>query len=201
MCVVCVCVGGVCALLIKPSILLSSSILLSLITRTQSRDAIIDGTHPCTREEGIQFAALQCQIQYGNHNEAKHKPGFLNLVEFLPTEYTKLKGIEKNIFSDHRKLHNLSEINARFRYIQLCRSLRTYGVTFFLVKVRGRVVEPTAINLSTVDPISMILKKTFQMMCFNPKVWRGHNLSFFGLGPWAIIHGIDKLANTFISHI
>ena len=104
-------------------------------THTQSRDAIIDSTHPCTREEAIQFAALQCQVQYGNHNEAKHKPGFLDLNEFLPREYTKLKAIEKNIFADHRKLHNLSELNAKFRYIQLCRSLRTYGVTFFLVKV------------------------------------------------------------------
>ena len=36
---------------------------------------------------------------------------------------------------EHRKLHNLSELHAKFRYIQLCRSLRTYGVTFFLVKV------------------------------------------------------------------
>ena len=61
-------------------------------------------------------------------------------MEFLPREYTKIKGIEKNIFAEHRKLHNLSEINARFRYIQLCRSLRTYGVTFFLVKVGGMIV-------------------------------------------------------------
>ncbi len=37
------------------------------------------------------------------------------------------------------------------------------------------------------------------MMCFNPKFHRGPNLTFFGLGPWAIIHGIAKLANTFIS--
>ena len=39
-------------------------------------------------------------------------------------------------------------------------------------------------------------------MCFNPKFHWGPNLSFFGLGPWAIIiHGIAKLANTFISPI
>ena len=101
----------------------------------QSRDAIVEGAHPCTREEALQFAALQCQVAYGNHSEAKHKPGFLNLGEFLPQEYIKIKGIEKVIFSEHRKLHNLSELNAKFRYIQLCRSLRTYGVTFFLVKV------------------------------------------------------------------
>ncbi len=38
-------------------------------------------------------------------------------------------------------------------------------------------------------------------MCLNPTFRRGPNLSFFGLGPWAIIHGIVKLANTFISQI
>jgi len=34
----------------------------------------------------------------------------------------------------------MSELNAKFRYIQLCQSLRTYGVTFFLVKekMKGR---------------------------------------------------------------
>ena len=39
------------------------------------------------------------------------------------------------------------------------------------------------------------------MMCLNPKFRWGHNLSFFSLEPWAIIHGIAKLANTFISQI
>ena len=44
------------------------------------------------------------------------------------------------MLQEHRKLHNMSELNAKFRYIQLCRSLRTYGVTFFLVKekMKGR---------------------------------------------------------------
>ncbi len=34
------------------------------------------------------------------------------------------------------------------------------------------------------------------MMCFNPKVCWGQNLSFFGLG-----HGVAKLSNNFISQI
>ena len=38
-------------------------------------------------------------------------------------------------------------------------------------------------------------------MCFNPKFCWGPNLSFFGLGPWAIIHGMAKLANTYIAQI
>ncbi len=54
-------------------------------------------------------------------------------------------------------------------------------------------------KLSTVDPMSKILgfseslENSFQIMCFNfnPKFHRGPNLSFFGLGPWAIIiHGM-----------
>ncbi len=35
------------------------------------------------------------------------------------------------------------------------------------------------------------------MTCLNPTFHWCHNLAFFGLGPWAIIHGIVKLANTF----
>ena len=38
-------------------------------------------------------------------------------------------------------------------------------------------------------------------MCFNTTFCWDHNLSFFGLGPWAIIHGTTKLANTFISSL
>ena len=102
----------------------------------KTRRAIIGGIYPCTCDEASQFAALQCQIQYGNHNETKHKSGFLVLEEYLPCEYVKLKGIETSIFANHRKLRNLSETNAKFRYIQLCRSLRTYRVTFFMVKVK-----------------------------------------------------------------
>ncbi len=39
------------------------------------------------------------------------------------------------------------------------------------------------------------------MMCFNPTFRRDPNFSFFGLGPWAIIHGVAKLANIFISDL
>jgi talin len=43
----------------------------------QARDAIVSGKHPCTEQEASQLAALQCQIQFGNHEPDKHKPGFI----------------------------------------------------------------------------------------------------------------------------
>lgn len=43
----------------------------------QARDAILDGTHPVTQDKACEFAGIQCHIQFGDHNENKHRPGFL----------------------------------------------------------------------------------------------------------------------------
>jgi len=48
-----------------------------LKSKIKALEAIVKGTHPCTLEEAAQFAALQCQVQYGNHEPDRHKPGFL----------------------------------------------------------------------------------------------------------------------------
>lgn len=101
----------------------------------QLRDAIINGTLPCTRDESVKLAALQCQILHGNHDKDRHKPGFLELHNFLPYQYAKQRGIEKLVFETHQKLFNFRDISAKLQYIQLCQSLKTYGVTFFFVKV------------------------------------------------------------------
>lgn len=58
-----------------------------------------------------------------------------SLKEFLPQSYTKVKGIEKKVFAEHKKHVGLSELDAKVQYTKTARSLKTYGVTFFLVKV------------------------------------------------------------------
>ncbi|NXG64191.1 TLN1 protein, partial [Hemiprocne comata] len=55
------------------------------------------------------------------------------LKDFLPKEYIKQKG-ERKIFMAHKNCGNMSEIEAKVRYVKLARSLKTYGVSFFLVK-------------------------------------------------------------------
>lgn len=52
----------------------------------------------------------------------------------MPKEYVKVKGIEKKILQEYKNLTGLNELDAKLKYTQLCRSLKTYGVTFFLVK-------------------------------------------------------------------
>ncbi len=100
----------------------------------QARDAILDGTHPVTEELACKLAGIQVHIQFGNHNETKHKPPFLDLKEFLPHSYIKIKGIEKKIFAEHKMHFGLSELDAKVEYTKTCRNLPTFGVTFFLVK-------------------------------------------------------------------
>lgn len=176
----------------------------------QARDSILNGTHPVTLDKACEFAGIQCQAQFGDYVESKHKPGFLefsiarclfvflttlmmklwkranklvsfplsisfffrflhflsfflppsltqsltpslwlfhlsighsrlvpySLKEFLPQSYVKIKGVEKKTFGEHKKHNSLSEIEAKVAYVKTARSLSTYGVTFFLVKVK-----------------------------------------------------------------
>lgn len=43
----------------------------------QAKEAILNGTHPVNLENAVNFAALQCQVQFGDHKESTHKAGFL----------------------------------------------------------------------------------------------------------------------------
>ncbi|XP_048001972.1 talin-1 isoform X2 [Leguminivora glycinivorella] len=100
----------------------------------QARDAILDGTHPITQDKACEFAGIQCQIQFGDHKEDKHTTGFLDLKEFLPASYVKVKGTEKKVFKEHKRHAGLSELDAKVLYTKNARDLPTYGVAFFLVK-------------------------------------------------------------------
>ncbi|XP_017577063.1 talin-2a isoform X2 [Pygocentrus nattereri] len=100
----------------------------------QARDDILNGSHPVSFDKACEFGGIQTQIQFGPHVEHKHKVGFLDLKEFLPKEYIKQRGAEKKIFQEHKACGEMTEIEAKVKYVKLARSLRTYGVSFFLVK-------------------------------------------------------------------
>jgi len=109
----------------------------------QSHDAIVSGLHPCLLSEGVQLAATQFQINFGDHNPSIHQPGFLkysDLKFFLPPDCLEFWGVpfqklEKMIYKEHQKLRGIKEEYAKYRYLQLCRNLRTYGTVFFQVKL------------------------------------------------------------------
>ena len=104
----------------------------------QLHRAIINDDLWCTQEEAVRLAALQFQIQFGDYD-----PQTIHLKDLsscLPKAYFNVKHVIELINAEHRKLHGESETIAKLEYIQLCESLPTYGITFFLVweKLKGK---------------------------------------------------------------
>uniref|UniRef100_A0A5K3F0Y5 FERM domain-containing protein n=1 Tax=Mesocestoides corti TaxID=53468 RepID=A0A5K3F0Y5_MESCO len=135
----------------------------------QLKDAILNGTHPVTLEEAVTLAALQCQVELGNYSPAKFRPGYIDLKDFLPKEFLKTKNVEKKISQHHATLNGLSDIDARVKYCHFCRSLKTYGITFFLVKEKmkgkNRLV-PRLLGI-TKDSVVRLDERTKEVV----KVW------------------------------
>jgi len=97
----------------------------------QVRDEILEGKHPLNKDEVINFAALQLQIQLGDFGAEKN----VDMKNFLPITFKKKeKELTEPIVSEWRKLVNMKEGPARQRYNQLAKSLRTYGMAVFKVK-------------------------------------------------------------------
>ncbi len=141
----------------------------------QGVDSIARGDHQLKEDEAIQFAALQCQVQFGNFNAAVHKPGFLQakLEQFVPPDVAKkAKNLEAAIFKEYRSLSGMSETKAKYRYVQLIRSLRAYGMTCYDAEVKPKVVgkKPALIRLGItsthilqIDPATNLVTKEHKM--------------------------------------
>ena len=110
----------------------------------QAKKQITNGQHPMELSEAVPLAALQCQIQFGDYNPSKdHPPGFLapKLPTLLPptvfdpkkAKSSLVKSIEADIIKAWKNYVKLSPLNAKLRYVQLARSLATWGVVFYPV--------------------------------------------------------------------
>ena len=87
------------------------------------------------------MAALQCHIQYGKYDSSNHTPGFLTLTDFIPKVYTSVRHVEALICNEHQRLLDIDKEEAKYKYIQLCYSLPTFGITFFLVQERRKKMD------------------------------------------------------------
>ena len=94
------------------------------------------------------------QIIYGDHNEEKHIPDKIEWVIFifikfnilvLMMNYYSMKQVLPDGYSDyssqeildlHSDLKGKTDLEAKYQYVKLARSLPTFGVHFFVVRVR-----------------------------------------------------------------
>eukprot|EP01124_Arcella_intermedia_P002056 TRINITY_DN11131_c0_g1_i1.p1 TRINITY_DN11131_c0_g1~~TRINITY_DN11131_c0_g1_i1.p1 ORF type:complete len:2488 (-),score=619.84 TRINITY_DN11131_c0_g1_i1:27-7406(-) len=97
----------------------------------EANKAILEDELPCTKEEAIKFAALQLQITFGNFDPKKHTKSWLDKTQFLPSHWQKEKKIESEIYKEYKKLVNLNPQQAKYRYYNEMRQMKSFGTTFF----------------------------------------------------------------------
>ena len=78
-------------------------------------------TRACSHSIGIHSSTPLCSTR--------------SLSALLPVAWVKSGRIEKKVISEHKKLAGTSDIDAKVLYVKAARSLPTFGVHFFLVKV------------------------------------------------------------------
>lgn len=100
----------------------------------ESVEGVVKGYYPTSRTDARNFAAFAMQVMYGDHNPAVHVIGYFDKNKLLPAQFRKDDKkftLEKEILATHKKLVGVKEIAAKHRYVQLVRSLKFYGITFF----------------------------------------------------------------------
>eukprot|EP01101_Sappina_pedata_P013173 TRINITY_DN9454_c0_g1_i1.p1 TRINITY_DN9454_c0_g1~~TRINITY_DN9454_c0_g1_i1.p1 ORF type:complete len:362 (-),score=112.57 TRINITY_DN9454_c0_g1_i1:124-1095(-) len=104
----------------------------------QANFDIISSDYVCTVEQAIQLAGLQMQIAYGDCVAQTHTNGFLttndSLKNFVPkTLFPQRKAHEWEsvILKQHSLNKGMSQDDAKKEYLDIVRSLRFYGTTFF----------------------------------------------------------------------
>jgi talin len=94
------------------------------------RQQVVDGTHPVSLEEAIEFASLHTQITYRNYDPLLHTTGFLRLAEILPPQHRGIGFIEEHIYKLHRQLKDMPEEKAKALYLRRAMKYGTFGVSF-----------------------------------------------------------------------
>ncbi|CAI2321160.1 unnamed protein product [Caenorhabditis sp. 36 PRJEB53466] len=130
----------------------------------QCRDGVLRGLHPVQKETAFQLGAYQAHIQYGDF--PYENPKFhLDVRDVLPKEYHKSKDSDK-VVAFYKELSGTPEIDAKSKYVHLCRELKTYGVTFFVVKekmVGKNKLVPRLLGVNK-DSVMRVDEKTKQIL-------------------------------------
>eukprot|EP01130_Rhizamoeba_saxonica_P013799 TRINITY_DN5926_c0_g1_i1.p1 TRINITY_DN5926_c0_g1~~TRINITY_DN5926_c0_g1_i1.p1 ORF type:complete len:2517 (-),score=746.62 TRINITY_DN5926_c0_g1_i1:47-7120(-) len=106
--------------------------MLFIEMRAMIMDEMIKGV---TRGDIVDMGAMYMQILYGDHDVNRHKAKYIDKSDFFPISYKKhWKKLEAEVLQKHKNLVGTSEIQAKYRYVQLVRAQKWYGTAFFLVK-------------------------------------------------------------------
>lgn len=102
----------------------------------QSREELMSGIHPITKEECAMFGGLQAIMEHGTFNEQQYKAGRtpITLKAWVPAKFVN-SSMEKDVLHQWKEFGNMTAETARYRFMQVMQTLRTYGYNLYPVQV------------------------------------------------------------------
>mmetsp|Transcript_37267 Transcript_37267/g.64037 ORF Transcript_37267/g.64037 Transcript_37267/m.64037 type:complete len:329 (-) Transcript_37267:183-1169(-) len=102
----------------------------------QALHSVNSSEYPVTIPDAIKLAGLQCQVVYGDHNNAVHNSAFLvpNIHDFVPKTligHKKPQEWAQTILDGHESLIGKSAEDAKMEYLNTVKTWGYYGSTFF----------------------------------------------------------------------
>lgn len=101
---------------------------------------VIHSNYRCQPEDAVALAAIQMQVNFGDHKESVHTAGFLTskIHQYIPSNLLRMntpEQWEKMIFRDHAQLTGHSKHEAQVRYLEHVSKWNLYGATMWKVKL------------------------------------------------------------------
>jgi len=102
----------------------------------QALNSVISSEYPVTMADATKLASLQCQVVYGDHNNAVHNTAFLvpNIQDFIPKNLLSSRRAQEwaqNVLEGHEGLIGKSKEDAMTEYLNIVKTWGYYGSTFF----------------------------------------------------------------------
>jgi hypothetical protein len=110
--------------------------------------SIVQGNIPCTTEQAVKLAAIQYQAYFLDRTAIHSVVGFCRPNEFLPTEFSGVRGLEQKMYKEQERLKSMKTHKVVHKaYIRMMMGLLTYNTVFFPVREpRKKVLQSTKLK-------------------------------------------------------
>jgi Ran GTPase-activating protein (RanGAP) involved in mRNA processing and transport len=171
------------------------------IIYTQVRQAILKGELLTTESEAVRLASYELQIEFGDHNPKKHKPGAIDqhvggIERYIPQRIVNnftSKYWQRRMYKLHKNYMGMSHEAAILEYIQIAGKLPTFGAVFFIV-----VTVSGPAKLAVVEDGILVLKNQESVLDYHPfrqiSRWRRRQDGF----EIFVINETDKLEDSLV---
>eukprot|EP00762_Andalucia_godoyi_P005892 ANDGO_06892.mRNA.1 Talin-B len=157
----------------------------------QAVSDVISGVYPCSADESLVLAALQMQVAFGDHDDAKHPVGFLaaKITRFLPqgtlSQGRSVQELEADVYAEHVPLRGLSNADAMLQYLSHVRKWYFYGSSFWLVRVGAE------------NPLNLPSAVVLAVNCDGLHLMKTETKELISTFPYTVIHSWAYKVNGF----